>query len=493
MSTQVDLRQLAVRRDPPAIEPHRRRTWLTRYLIPATILAGFAALLAWAARETFIPVKPVTVLPVLTTRAELQQGGMPLFVSSGWIEPRPTPVVVTALAEGVVEKLLVVEEQEVRAGDPVAHLIADDARLTLASAEANLRQAEAEAETLLARAETDLLFIPFQIKAAIAQEKQLRIDLENKKSAGTSVIPALTIARAESDWTSAAARLAELQLRQQRLERETATLRDMLAACRTGREWHADPSRPLTDVEATMKTAIARLQQAKVARDTARLRLDRMTVRAPRSGRVLALVARPGSRLMGQSPNSMHDASTVVTLYDPKSLQVRADVRFEDLPHFQRGQPVRIESPALPDGGIDGVTLFETAIADIQKNTLQVKVAIDNPPAVLKPDMLVQLTFRAPHRPASPDAGVPVLRLLVPRSLVETSSSGARVWVADQTLGVAQQRSVKLGWPAGTDLVEVSDGLTAADKLIVAGREALTDGDRIKITGEDTTLGMGSR
>src|SRR5215468_420037 len=98
MSASVDLRQLAVRRDGGApVRPARRRGHLVaRYLLPA---------------------KPVTVVPVLTSRAELRQEGTPLFQSAGWIEPRPTPILITALYEGVVEKLLVVEGQEVKAGE----------------------------------------------------------------------------------------------------------------------------------------------------------------------------------------------------------------------------------------------------------------------------------------------------------------------------------------------------------------------------------------
>jgi hypothetical protein len=62
--------------------------------------------------------------------------------------------------------------------------------------------------------------------------------------------------------------------------------------------------------------------------------------------------------------------------------------------------------------------------------------------------------------------------------------------VADQSAGVARHRAVKLGLALTGDLVEVTDGLTAADKLIVAGRESLVEGDRIQITGEDASLGM---
>src|SRR5205823_9016957 len=101
-----------------------------------------------------------------------------------------------------------------------------------------------------------------------------------------------------------------------------------------------------------------------------------------------------GSRLMGLATGTHQDASTVVTLYDPASLQVRADVRLEDVPRVVPGQRVRIETPATAP--MAGEVLFATSQADIQKNTLQVKVAVTDPPPALRPDMLVQATFLAP-------------------------------------------------------------------------------------------------
>jgi hypothetical protein len=114
MNSSIDLRQLAVRRDDgtgrPAPPAKRHPSHLlTRYVLPGAILLGFVAVLGWAARDRFLPSRPVTVTPVLTTRAEVQQAGTPLFQAAGWVEPRPTPVFVTALAEGVIDKLIVVE------------------------------------------------------------------------------------------------------------------------------------------------------------------------------------------------------------------------------------------------------------------------------------------------------------------------------------------------------------------------------------------------
>ena len=78
-------------------------------------------MIAWSARDSLRSSKPVTVVPVIVARAEVQQSGTPLFQAAGWVEPRPAPVMVTAMAEGVVDQMLVVAGQEVKAGQPLGH------------------------------------------------------------------------------------------------------------------------------------------------------------------------------------------------------------------------------------------------------------------------------------------------------------------------------------------------------------------------------------
>jgi hypothetical protein len=170
-----------------------------------------------------------------------------------------------------------------------------------------------------------------------------------------------------------------------------------------------------------------------------------MTIYAPISGRVLTLDAQPGKRLVGMEPASEQNSSTVISMYDPKSLQVRVDVRLEDVPHVQIGQPVEIQSAALARP-IAGEVQWVTTRADIQKNTLQVKVSIADPPQVITPEMLAQVTFLAPPQPeVTAVANEPPLRLLVPRPLVADAGSGTSVWVADTAAGIARQQIVQLG------------------------------------------------
>jgi hypothetical protein len=65
--------------------------------------------------------------------------------------------------------------------------------------------------------------------------------------------------------------------------------------------------------------------------------------------------------------------------------------------------------------------------------------------------------------------------------------------VADAARGVARHQAVQIGRASTGQLVEVSAGLTALDKLIVQGREEMLDGARIRIMGNDRTLGVRQR
>src|SRR6185312_9601804 len=84
------------------------------------------------------------------SESSTQHEGTPLFQAAGWIEPRPTPIRVAALAPGVVEKLLVVQDQHLKAGEPVAKLVDQDARLARDHAEADMQINEAELSSVQA-------------------------------------------------------------------------------------------------------------------------------------------------------------------------------------------------------------------------------------------------------------------------------------------------------------------------------------------------------
>ncbi|MBI84372.1 MAG: hemolysin D [Planctomycetaceae bacterium] len=516
MGSNVDIKELAYDRSGAGqsrIRPGRQL--LTRYVLPLVLIVGFLSLVAWASRDLLFPPRPVTVVPVFSTMEEVRREGTPLFKAAGWIEPRPTPVRVAALAPGVVSKLLVVEDQWIKSGEAVAELVKDDAQLARdgALAELELRRAEldevgaaltaasirfrqpvhleaalGEAEASLAKIETRLNNLPFEMRRAEAGHAALKADYDGKLAA-KGVVAGVEIDIARSKTDAAEALVEELLDRSDSLKKEQAAFAQRRDALETQLKLLADETKAVDEAKAQVKAATARLAQARVAVAEAQLRLDRMTVTSPADGRVFRLIAHPGARIgSGMTQMAGHDGSTVVTLYLPEMLQVRVDVRFEDIPKVSLQQPVEIDNPAL-SSALTGTVLFISSEADIQKNTLQVKVEIPDPPSVFKPEMLVDVTFLAP-RPLErfPEASQEV-KLYVLQQLVHRGDSGPFVWIADRLDGVARKTPIQTGVVSSNGLVEVTDGLTVSSRIISGGSAGLKNGDRIEVTSEDAVLG----
>lgn len=517
---EIDLRQLAINRSAStASAVKKRRRWVTRYFLPLAILAGFASLFGWATRDSFLPAQSVTITPVIVTRAEVQQAGTPLCQAAGWVEPRPTPIIVSSLAEGVVEELFVVEGQHVEQHQPLARLNDTDAKLLLRQKETNLRVREAdlnnaEAALIAARtsldnpnelqatladaesrlAETKLLLgnLPYMIQTAKTRLQLAKDNASRKEQAGDAIAGRL-LREAKAELAAAESAFGELHSRRPTLELQVLALERKRNALAEQMRLMTEPKRAVSAAEASLAAAQAQRDQARLAVEAAQTNLKRMVILAPISGRVLALNAQPGKRLMGMDPASEQNSSSVVSLYDPANLQVRVDVRLEDVPHVQIGQPTEIQTAALPTPLV-GSVIWTTTRADIQKNTLQVKVAIQNPPEVITPEMLAQVTFLAPPQPveSSGEEQEP-LRLMIPRQLVIGSEGNSAVWIADLERGIARQRSIQLGRASTDQLVEILTGLRPTDKLIVVGRESVSEGTRIHVANEDTSIGLSTR
>lgn len=513
MNATVDIKQLAVDRSGAAqAKPVRRpRHVLSRYVIPGALVAGFAALIAWASRDALSPPTPVWVVPVLSTQATVQNEGTPLFQAAGWIEPRPTPVRVAALAPGIVDRLLVVQDQVVKAGEPVAELVKADAQLAHDRAQADLELSEADfqqiesvlkaartrfeqpvhlqaalsdAEAQLAEIATALKNLPYETRRAEAQLEFATADFEGKQAALGSVAGRI-IKEAKSTRDGAQATVEELEARADSLAQQRTALQQRRDALSRQLELLADETQAKEGAEANLKAAAAKVSQSRVALEEAKLRLDRMIVRSPIEGRVYQILGFPGTSLSGgMSPIANADGSTVVTLYRPEMLQVRVDVRFEDIPKVSLGQTVQINNPALAEP-IAGRVLFVSSEANIQKNTLQVKVGLDQPTHVLKPEMLVDVTFLAPKTAESAKTS-DVSRLYLPQQLVLSDEAGPFVWLANQSDGLAKKTMITTGPTAAGGLVEIASGLSMGSRVIARGHESLRDGGRIKVVSDES-------
>ena len=488
-----------------ATVPMPASRWRTRIALPLVVLLVFAGVLGTAAWDVIAPRTDVRSVPVIVKEGTTSSASV-AFQASGWFEPDPFPVYASALTDGVVQEVLVLEGQTVAAGDVVARLVPDDARLSLEAAVA--RVAELEAQLAIAQAERTAAQEDWdnptererKLAVSIARVDAARADLERLASvedAHESRVEELRQQLEREERAEGAIPEWDVARTRVRLATERATLKAVVAEQKHGQATIAEAEAETvaaeqdltlrTDETLTLARAIAHadeaaaaLRSARVAHDEAALRVRRLDIVAPVDGVVMQRLVAPGDKLM-LGMDDMHSAHTV-HLYDPQHLQVRVDVPLADAADVGVGQRAEIVAEVLPDRVFAGKVTRVVHKADIQKNTLQVKVRVTDPDAALKPEMLARVRFFGGRDPTLASTAQ---RVFAPeRLLMARSGQSAQVWIVDKGDGTAVRRDVTLGSARQEGWVEVLAGLAPGDHLIADAPAELADGARVRVTGE---------
>jgi len=490
-----------VSEDPPP------RRWKTRVLVPASVLVAALGILAFAARGALRPAVAVEIVPTVA-RTGVQAAGTAVVQAPGWVEPDPFFISVSALADGVVQEVTVLEGDTVTKGQVVARLVPDEAKLALGRAEAELREHEAHlrtaqalvreaernwehpielrrkvatTEALLAEKKAELDQWPALVEAERAKLAELQDAYDRVRRARADSQGALSeqeLVRAQQQYEGQKAVLASTEARKPILEAQIRNLEAELQAAREALELRIADTRALDEAKARLAEAESAVQRARAARDEAKLRLDRMEIRSPVDGVVSQRLVQPGSNLMLNT--DMPTGSQVMRLYDPRKLQVRVDVPLSEAALVRVGQPAEIVVGSLPNRTFTGQVTRVVHEADIQKNTLQFKVAIHDPAPEIKPEMLARVKFLAPPTTQPAETAV----LFVPSQLVRQTADGTAVWLYDQANKRAEFRPVVLGTARYEDAVEVREGLRLGDWLIANPPADLKPGDAVRVVGE---------
>ncbi len=485
----------------PSSLPRPPFRWFTRVLVPGAIVGGIAVLLLAAAWSTVTPAIQVDAELAIQKTVASQAAGTVLVQAAGWIESDPYLIQVTALTSGVVEAILVLEGESVVAGQPMARLIAADALLQhrRATAELSVWQATvAESEAHL-EAATATWNNPVDRDRAVAvatasmaeiAARMARIEAELERQQAEQ-------AQAQRNWrrlrdlgAAAVAADSEVELAETAVRTGQATVTALghalgeakalagkqaaeLEAARHHHELRIEERRDLDQAKAARLQAQARLAAAETALAEAALHVERLLILAPVDGVVVSRYKAPGDRVM--LAGDSETAATLFSLYDPRSLQVRVDVPLVDAAKVAVGQPCEIICDVLPERRFAGRVTRILHQADIQKNTLQVKVAIDAPALELRPEMLARVRFLAAVAPASAS---PASAVFVPADSVRDG----RLWIVDGydgKRGVAQPRTVSSGRQLDGWL-EV-DNVSPGDLLIRQPPTNLRPGRRVRL------------
>ncbi|MGA1780965.1 MAG: HlyD family secretion protein, partial [Planctomycetota bacterium] len=343
-----------------AITPPRRRL-ATRFLLPVMLVIATVGLILGASWRSLIPVLEVSGVPVVVKSVDAPVGGSSL-TATGWIEPDPYPTHATPLVQGVVSTVEVLEGDEVVAGDVLARLIDEDARIALDAALAQLRVAEGEharARAQLNAAETEMstLVLPTQqVEIAAAKVKQAEAALAGLASEEGVLRAEAAALRDELDRKSplveagaaGAGEVARLGLalaaKEASIEKVRAgqaaaggNLEESVARLRAAEEARSLRIRELQAVEvarAEVAKTEGAIALAESRRAAAQLALDRTVIRAPSAGSVLRRSVAPGSPV---SSHGAGEATPLAILYDPARRQVRVDIHLADAAGVGRG------------------------------------------------------------------------------------------------------------------------------------------------------------
>ncbi len=267
---------------------------------------------------------------------------------------------------------------------------------------------------------------------------------------------------AEAQVTVAEGLLANVDILADKVSEAKAAVRAAATASaetRTGRK-------RLQALRQDAEAALAGAQQGVAGLDQAQAAMGERLVRSPFAGVVSRRYVDPGDMASPQAP--------LFTVVDQGRIWVSAEVDEQDLAPIRVGRAVEVSASAYPGHPLPGhiARIGGAAVPQTEVRTgariVRVRVELEGSAgrSLLKPGMEVHVAGRAV---LASDC------VLVASDAVTDDENGSFVWVAEQ--GVVRKRSVKAGRMSGRE-TEVRSGLRAGEKVVVSGKEALTEGLR---------------
>ena len=346
---------------------------------------------------------------------------------------------VRAEAEGLANRVDVVEGQAVAKGAVLAAIADPSKQADVDTAQAKVAEAEANVASLEGGLRPAELTEIDNATARAALELQ-----ESQRELATLQRLAEKQAATAAEVTAARDKVDQLRVQIAGLEKRRRNVT------------------PQPDIAA----ARARLQDARVALTLAQQHAAQADVRAPIAGAVYGLAVRPGTYL---NPGDL-----VTNIGQMDRLRVRVYIDEPELGRVALGQPVTITWQALPDKQWTGtVEKKPTAIEALGSRQVgQVICVIQNPDRLLIPGTNVDATIRT---------GVVEGALTIPKETLRHDASGDYVFLlkGDAT----EQRRVKTGNSSVTR-IQVTEGLVEGDAVAMPSDTPLKPGMKVTASVE---------
>jgi HlyD family secretion protein len=233
---------------------------------------------------------------------------------------------------------------------------------------------------------------------------------------------------------------------------------------------------------AEMQTLVAQRAVA-VAEARAKIIEDKLKVQdaqlkdhfviAPFDGVISEKAAEVGEIVAPISVGGQMARGSVATLADWASLQAEVDVSEQEISKVKPGMRAAISVDAIPEKVFPGVVKRVLPRANRSKATVQVRVDfLERDEKAVLPEMGIRVQFLHDEAPKGLETGAVKARVVVPANAVQQQGSDSFVWLVVDNAAV--KRVVKTG-ETEDGRIEIKDGVSPGDKVVVAGAEKLKE------------------
>jgi len=279
---------------------------------------------------------------------------------------------------------------------------------------------------------------------------------------------------AQAEYDVARATIAELEVNYADANRTLRRI-ERLQGEKVSSQQDLDRAQAAVDaLKARRALAGEQVRSARARIEVARQDVENCTVRAPFSGIAVSKDAQVGEMVSPISAGGGFTRTGIATIVDMGSLEIEVDVNESYIAKVGIGQAVEATLDAYPDWRIPGAVRTIIPTADRQKATVKVRIAFAGLDPRILPDMGVKVSFLSGEKSVQ-DSQV---RTLIPRQALR-EIEGKQV-VFQYREGRLALRTVTVGSKQASE-VEVLEGISPGDTVVVSGPANLKDGQRVQV------------
>ncbi len=202
---------------------------------------------------------------------------------------------------------------------------------------------------------------------------------------------------------------------------------------------------------------------AKANADLMKARWERTQLRSPINGIVDNTVPNAGEMAPPGVP--------IARIVNLETIKIQAEVTELYSGTIKVGTPASVTFDAVPGEMLSGKVTFVGSTVSAANRTMQVEILLPNPHAKLKPEMVAKVNLVRQKKNAA---------ILISETLVQLVDRDRQIVYVVKN-GIAEERRVKTGGRQG-NLVEIIEGLTIGESLVVSGYQKLINGSPVVIT-----------